>query len=411
MRQLVEAPLPSALDASTPVSAVALEDCRAALPAPQPTTVATLTRPRAPLNFYGSLTTRADSPADPVRSRYADARGPRGEVRFFLQRVIGGLYVEREDIPRRGPDSSTPSDAWRPTDSSDGATSTQCDTNSRDSTSTSCARPMNSGSSTRPCEIAPPAEEGPTLAQFVAVHGYADRVTTHIERIPETADQPALLDLLHRCAIALGADNAIFVSFVRDDADISTCRFMFACAPEWCQRYLDINNIAHDPWLAYATHHSEPIVASTLRVVDHEARRVVDLANRHGFASAVLAPAHDGPGHSRISLLCLGSTRAGYFEGGGVTRFKLHARLLAAEMHAWWMRRIRRELVFAARITPADLVLLRHEAQGHSSKHIAAAHQVSVASINSRFQRMNAKLGVPNRRMAARSAAQCGLLD
>lgn len=35
-------------------------------------------------------------------ARTLSAEGRRGEVRFFLQRVAGGLYVEREEIPRRG---------------------------------------------------------------------------------------------------------------------------------------------------------------------------------------------------------------------------------------------------------------------------------------------------------------------
>lgn len=34
--------------------------------------------------------------------RRSDAKGRHGEVRFFLQRITGGLYVEREDSPRHG---------------------------------------------------------------------------------------------------------------------------------------------------------------------------------------------------------------------------------------------------------------------------------------------------------------------
>ena len=30
------------------------------------------------------------------------ARGPQGELQFFLQRFNGGLYVEREEIPHHG---------------------------------------------------------------------------------------------------------------------------------------------------------------------------------------------------------------------------------------------------------------------------------------------------------------------
>ena len=45
--------------------------------------------------------TAADSGA-PIGSRTLSAEGRRGEVRFFLQRVAGGLYVEREENPQRG---------------------------------------------------------------------------------------------------------------------------------------------------------------------------------------------------------------------------------------------------------------------------------------------------------------------
>jgi hypothetical protein len=34
--------------------------------------------------------------------RRCEARGPQGSVQFFLQRINGGVYVEREEIPRGG---------------------------------------------------------------------------------------------------------------------------------------------------------------------------------------------------------------------------------------------------------------------------------------------------------------------
>lgn len=34
--------------------------------------------------------------------RRAQARSVEGEVHFFLHRIAGGLYVEREEVPRRG---------------------------------------------------------------------------------------------------------------------------------------------------------------------------------------------------------------------------------------------------------------------------------------------------------------------
>ncbi len=314
--------------------------------------------------------------------------------------------MSNERIPR-GADfaRNSPSSSKTLSTSSDGATTTPSASNTRCSTSTSSATPTSSGEASTPAN-----PEAPALAQIVAATDYTERITAVAERIAEARDQATVHALLTDGVHALGAENAVFVSFIRDNADLSACRFMLVCEPDWCQRYLEAGCFAHDPWLAYAAHHSEPIPASALPVVDAEAQRVIELAQQNGFASAALVPAHSGAGLSRISLLCLGSTQPGFFEGEGFGRFRLGARLIAAELHDWWLARLRRELIVKARITQADLALLRHEQQGHSSKRIAAELRVTKSSINSRFQRMNMKLGVPNRRLAARLAAECGLL-
>ena len=308
--------------------------------------------------------------------------------------------------PGVGCEHSSPSSSRTQSTSSDGATTTPSASSTPCSTSTSNATPTSSGETSTPA-----TPEAPALAQIVAAAGYTERITGVAERIVEAKDQATVHALLTEAVHALGAENAVFVSFIRDNADLSACRFMLVCEPDWCRRYLDAGCFANDPWLTYAAHHSEPASASSLPVLDAEGQRVIALAQQNGFASAALVPAHSGAGHSRISLLCLGSTSPGFFEGEGFGRFRLGARLIAAELHDWWLARIRRELIVKARITQADLELLRHEHQGHSSKRIAAELHVSKSSINSRFQRMNMKLGVPNRRLAARLAVECGLLN
>jgi DNA-binding CsgD family transcriptional regulator len=249
-----------------------------------------------------------------------------------------------------------------------------------------------------------------TLLNHVADAHYFDRVVSIAVRVPAARDQQTVHALFREGVAALGASSAMFVSFVRDDRNLAACRFMLACDPAWGRVYVQDGHFAHDPWLAYAAHHSEPVVASALKLLDDEHRRVMDLAARAGFVSTVLVPAHSAPGHSRISVLCLGSPTPGYFEGEGLPQLRVSARMLAMELHDWWLSRIRRDLIVKARITPEDLVLLQHQCQGHSSKKIAAELQVSKGSINSRFQRMNAKLGVGTRRMAAQLAIECGLI-
>ena len=239
---------------------------------------------------------------------------------------------------------------------------------------------------------------------------YAQRVLDITARIPETLDQPTVLSLLREGVAALGAERAVFISFVRQETELSTCRFMLDCDPGWCQRYLEAGFLAQDPWLAYAARQSEPVIASALNVLDDAQRRVVALARDAGFASTVLVPAHSAAGHARISVLCLGHSQPGYFEGGGFAPLRVCARALAAELHDWWLARIRRELVVKSRIRPRDLALLEHECMGHSSARIAAELHISRECVNSRFQRMIAKLGVPNRRTAARLAVDCGLI-
>lgn len=287
-----------------------------------------------------------------------------------------------------------------------GATTTRSGSNTPSSIPSSSAKATTFGGwngNPAPHDTAPPA-------RWVAPPDCLDTVGAIAERMAGTPDQSTVLALLRDGVTALGVENAVYVSFVRDSADIAACRFMLACDPAWCQQYLDAGCLAHDPWLAYAAHHSEPIRTSSLKVTQPAQREATERLACNGFASAVLVPAHSGPGHSRISVLCLGSRTPGFFDGDGFGRLKIGARTLASELHDWWLGRIRRELIVRAHITPSDLELLRHERLGHSSKWIADELQVSTSSINSRFQRMNTKLGVANRKLAAQLASECGLI-
>lgn len=137
---------------------------------------------------------------------------------------------------------------------------------------------------------------------------------------------------------------------------------------------------------------------------------IVELAEQFGFRSGVIVPAPSSGGLSRVGVLCLGSGTPGFFEGEGFAALKVAARSLAMELHEWWIGQIKRELITNARITEDDLVLLQHERLGHSTKTIAAALDTSASSIDSRFQRVNQKLGVPSRKAAATLAAEYGLI-
>ena len=309
-------------------------------------------------------------------------------------------------FPDEGCGRCSPSTSTTLPRSTDGVKATPFDSSIPFCTSVSSATEKRSGELARSLAVGSPE----SLAQIVSAHDYAARATAIAVRIAQAFEQSAVHALLREGTAALGAQSAVFVSFVRDSADVSACRFMLVCDPDWCRQYLESGLITQDLWLAYAAHHSEPILASSLTVTEPAQQRAIDLAVQNGFASAVLVPAHSGAGHSRISLLCLGSSVPGFFEDEGFAGFRVAARMLALELHDWWLTRIRRELIVKAHITPSDVALLRHQRQGHSSKRIAADLHVSKSSIDMRFQRMNAKLGVANRRMAAQLALECGLI-
>lgn len=287
-----------------------------------------------------------------------------------------------------------------------GATAITCD-----STSHCCIRGSNAAA-TNSCSSNHLAQHGNanTLLHVVSASNYAANAANASLRIAQAIDPATLHEHFRQATVALGAEQALFITFVRDDANVSTCRFMLACDPEWCRKYLESGLVAHDPWLAYAARRSETVLARSLPVTSIVQQDAVNLAARYGFASAVLVPAHSGAGHSRVGLLCLGSSRPGFFEDDGFAPLRIAARMVSFELHDWWVAKVRRELVLKARVNESDLMLLRREHQGHSSKRIAADLQVSESSINSRFQRMNAKLGVANRRLAAQLAIECGLI-
>lgn len=249
------------------------------------------------------------------------------------------------------------------------------------------------------------------LSQIVSAHDYATRTTAVAVQIAQAVDPSALQALLRDGTNALGAESAVFVGFERKGADVLPDRFMLACDPEWYRRYVEFELSKHDPWLAYAAHQSEPILTSTLQVTEPAPRQAIDLAVEHGFVSTVLVPAHSGADRRRMSVLCLGSATPRFFEDDGFAALRVAARSIALELHDWWRAQKGRELVAKARLTPADLVLLRHEQQGHSSKRIAAELRVSKSSIDSRFQRMNDKLGVTNKRLAVELALEYGLIQ
>ena len=254
-----------------------------------------------------------------------------------------------------------------------------------------------------------PDPEHPSLREVTAAPGYFARVSEAVLKIQNASDLPAVLALLHEAVARVGADVGAFLSFVEDDRS-KAFRFLLDCDPRWSVEYEQHAWYDDDPWFAYAKFHAEPVRGSEIAIQDESQRTIVRLAQRFGFQSTVVLPAPASGGLTRLGMLSLGSRTAGYFDGDGFGAVSVAAVPLAMSLQDWCARDAREELLRTSRLTSQDLALLRCEREGLGTKQIAAASGCSQASINSRFQRIIAKLGMPNRKSAARRAAEYGLI-
>jgi hypothetical protein len=252
--------------------------------------------------------------------------------------------------------------------------------------------------------------ESHTLAALTRSPDYGARL---IEILPAIGDAPTTevaVDLFRQATMELGADAGVFLSYLRDDATRASYRSLLACDPLWASEYARRKWHDHDPWLRHATHETEPVRSSELELASADEEAFAQASAELGFASAVIAPAPTCAGQSRIGVLSLGSSRAGFFDDDGYSKVRVLARALSMELHRWLLRAIRKELFAKSRLTAADIELLRHEQAGHTSKVIGAALNLEAKTIDCRFQRISAKLEAPDRRTAVRIASLYGLL-
>lgn len=239
---------------------------------------------------------------------------------------------------------------------------------------------------------------------------FAIRALDVIGRMPSATTDSHALELLHVAKDVFGVDHLVFASFVRDDDSRESFRFLVASDPTWCLDYQQHGWYANDPWLLYAATHSEPATDSQIFSLTRSQQKSLSLARLHGVASAYIVPAPPRNELTRMGALMVGSRAPHYFDCQGLASLRVFARSLAMELHDWWVAKIRAEIIAAHQITEDDLELLRLEQRGWRTKTIASAQGATVAAIDSRFQRLNAKLGMPSRKLAARLAAEYGLI-
>ncbi len=231
-----------------------------------------------------------------------------------------------------------------------------------------------------------------------------------IQNISKLSNKQQLLETLHQIKRSWCIEQAVFASYIREDLSMESFRFLAACNEAWCFEYQKLCSYSKDPWLIYASNNSEAVCGSRIKLNTPSQRETVSLAMQHGLLSSYIVPAPSSGGISRLGILVLGSSQPDFFESYIPSSIKILARSLAMELHDWWVKHMRQELLEQNHITNEDIKLLNLEMQGLSSKAIAASLATSATTIDSRFQRLNAKLNTPNRRASVLVAKEYGLI-
>ncbi|KQY88243.1 hypothetical protein ASD35_11640 [Pelomonas sp. Root1444] len=238
-----------------------------------------------------------------------------------------------------------------------------------------------------------------------------DQALDAIVQVALAADPPDLLDRLMNATIAIGATASVYTVVIPEDGSEPSCFSLFACHPRFAQAQDNRRPLLNHPWFRFARSRSTPGTDHEVHTTQAEDAEAIRLASEYGFKSALIIPTPAGVDLSRVEMLCLGSDNADDFEGEHARVIRTLARALAAELHDWMTGYLRNYLRQSARLQPTDLDLLSMERRGLGTKEIAQRTGMSLASVDSRFQRINSRLNCPNRKASAKRAAEYGLLN
>ena len=228
-----------------------------------------------------------------------------------------------------------------------------------------------------------------------------------IQALHDASDPFDLLVALSRATWAFGVRASSCVHVVPDPERATQVLLLLACDPDAAWAYRPAGTWLEHPWLRHARDHTEAVGASML---DAPSLAGTDRSPPPDLSPILIVPTHSGGGTGRFSALILNMTCLPGVAPLAPEVCRLLAHSLGSELHEWWLRRTRAELQHRARLRSDDLRMLNFERQGLGTKQIARLLGLSSTAVDSRFQRINAKLDVSSRRNAALRAAIHGLL-
>lgn len=250
-----------------------------------------------------------------------------------------------------------------------------------------------------------------TIRERARTADFTIQAVNAIVQITTAKDPAQLLVKLVNATAAIGASASLFSAAIPEGGDAPSCFTIFASHPDYANAQDSLGPILTHPWFRFARTHSIPGTDRQVHVEEGADQEAIDLASQYGFRSCFIVPTTTGAKIDRIEMLCLGSDDADDFEGAGARIVRTLARSLAAELHDWLTRYLQQRLRTAAKLTAKDVALLAMEWQGLCTKEIATRTGVTIACVDSRFQRINTRLNCAGRKASATRAAAYGLLE
>ncbi len=248
--------------------------------------------------------------------------------------------------------------------------------------------------------------QNPALSQQLTTKALSSHpALSGLEKLRLAQDPFGLLDGMRQFCSGFGVRSALFVHAIPDASAQLSHQVLLNCDPRLASSIRNCDALDRHPWVHHAARSVQTVCASQLKSAAVPPEHVAVDLEGNGFRSALLIPVHGASGSGRFSLLCLGSETLRFFEEVVPGAVRLLAEALAAEMHKWWMSETRQRLQIATGLKDCDLRLLELELEGLGTKQIARTLGMSCSSVDSRFQRINVKMGCANRRASAQRAS------
>jgi DNA-binding CsgD family transcriptional regulator len=163
------------------------------------------------------------------------------------------------------------------------------------------------------------------------------------------------------------------------------------------------------PFIQYALRDTSPVLGSAIKPESPGQIELLEAAVEYGFRSGIVVPVHEGI-KARVGVLYLGSSGSAAEVEPHLLQNKNLVRAIALELYEWWNATIQAEAIWGLRLDDLDLELLRMEHEGFTAAEAARELGLSRSRVNNRFRRINMKLKVSRKKLAAEKAIELGLL-